>query len=160
MMVQAIRPRAEEAPMLYRPMQPGDVEPILALGAAEFGSSSEYSWDWSAKEVAQYLDSSFGVGLVCTRNDDIVAFALAQRHYSQQKPDVAWFRYILVHPGHQRRGIGRRLFEQSLRALRAQGATEVVTDVYETNTESLNFFSREGFDVKERWFILAKPLGD
>lgn len=143
---------------IYRPVESRDVTSIFELGKAHFGSPTQYSWDWSTDKIETFVDPSFGTGIVCTKNNGLVGFALAQNKYSEQKPGVAWFTYIAVDPQYQNKGIGKTLSERLLQELRKKGVTEVITDIYEDNTTSLEFFGKRGFDIKERWFILARKI--
>lgn len=144
--------------LTYRKIQREDIKPIFGLGRKHFGSPQQYSWDWSKAKIESYLDETFGSGVICTSGKKLVGFALAQNKYSEQKPNVAWFTYVMVDPEHQGRGIGKDLTAKVTEALKAKGVTEVITDVYENNAESLKFFEKQGFDIKERWFILARQI--
>lgn len=142
----------------YRELLECDVEGIFWLGKEHFGSPSEYSWNWSTSKIREYLNQDFGTGIVCADKREVLGFVLAQNRYSEQKPDVAWLQYIMTHPNHQSRGIGKTLFEKMITELKRKGAKEILADVYENNTESLHFFENQSFDIKERWFILARKI--
>jgi GNAT superfamily N-acetyltransferase len=59
---------------------------------------------------------------------------------------------IRVRPDAQRRGIGLRLWDRLLEALRAHGAASVKTQVWEAMPEGLTFASRLGFrEVMRAW---------
>lgn len=144
--------------LTYRPINELDINDIFHLGLSHFGSSNQYSWDWSAAKIRHYLDEEFGTGLVCTRGNLLAGFALAQNKYSEQRPDVAWLTYIMINPDFKQRGVGKELFNRISAKLKESGVREIITDVYEDNRKSLEFFDKQGFAIRERWFILAKPI--
>lgn len=144
--------------LTYRNVQRKDVPAMFKLGKTHFGSPKQYSWDWSEKKVKAYTNSSFGSGIVCNDEDRLVGFALAQNKYSEQKPDVAWLTYVIVSPEYKGKGIGKTLTTKLTEILKKKGTRNIVTDIYEDNVESLEFFKRQGYAIKERWFILARKI--
>ncbi len=142
----------------YRNIQHEDVSVIFEMGKEHFGSPAQYSWDWSVRKVEEYTDTSFGSGVVCTDKEKLIGFALAQNRYSEQRPNVAWLTYVVVNPAYKGKGIGKTLTTKLTDLLKSKGVTEIITDIYENNTDSLAFFEKQGFDVKERWFILARKI--
>ncbi len=142
----------------YRPMQKEDIDYIYKLGKENFGSETQYSWDWSISKIKEYITSSFGTAFVCVHEDKIVGFALAQNKYSEQKKGLAWFTYIMVINDFQSKGIAKKLLSMVESSLKEKGVKEIITDIYEDNKNSLNFFEKQGFEIKEKWFILAKKI--
>ena len=139
-------------------MEREDSKSIFELGKEHFGSPAQYSWDWNVQKVEEYANREYGSGIVCLNQKIIVGFCLAQNRYSEQRPDVAWLTYIIINSEFKGRGIGRELSERVTASLKQRGVREVITDVYEDNAESLGFFAKQGFEIKERWFILAKKI--
>jgi len=144
--------------MEYRFIKKSDITPIFLLGKDNFGSETEYSWDWSRKRVEQYLKHSFGFGVVCVRDKTLIGFALIQKNYSSQKPKVAWINYIFVSKKYRQQNIGSDLLKLASSKLKSIGKTELITDAYVENTTSLEFFQRHQFKIKEKWLILSKKL--
>ena len=151
--------KASNHPSLqYRKIRETDLPLILRIGKEKFGSPQQYCWDWNPDKLKLYLDESFGIGMVCTDGKEIVAFILAQRKYSRQRPGAAWIPYILVNPAYQQERVGHTLFEKIKAALKEMGATEIVADIYEENSESRRFFEKEGLSLKERWVTFAGKI--
>lgn len=143
--------------LVYRKVEGKDLKAIFELGKSHFGSPSQFSWDWSIQKLEGYLDSSFGTGIVCL-DKELIGFALAQNKYSDQKPRVAWLTYGMADKKQEGKGIGSELYKMIIAALKEVGATEIIADVYEDNAESLEFFEKKGFVIKEKWFILSRKL--
>ena len=97
--------------MEYRPLKKQDVAEVFYLGKQDFASKLEYSWDWCVAKIKQYLDKSFGFGIVCVEENSVIGFVLIENNYSSQKPDVAWLTYIFVDEKYRSKSIGRHLLE-------------------------------------------------
>ncbi len=144
--------------MEYRLIKAADVKTIFRLGKPIFGLRTEYSWDWSEERIREYFDRSFGFGIVCTDGGKIIGFALTQKDYSSQKPNVAWINYVFVAKKYRLRNIGSELLEKVCSTLKKRGKTDLITDVYVKNRSSLHFFESNKFEVKEKWLILSRKL--
>ena len=144
--------------MKYRLIENNDFSSIFLLGKPDFGLKTEYSWDWSVQKIKQYLKKSFGFGLVCLNKESIIGFALVQKNYSSQKPNVAWINYIFVTKEYRRKNIGSNLLKLVFSKLKEMGKTDLITDVYLKNKFSLDFFQSNKFRIKEKWLILSRKL--
>jgi predicted N-acetyltransferase YhbS len=144
--------------MKYRSLKKEDIKKIYLMGKKDFGSSSQYSWDWSIKELKKYLNKHFGFGIVCLGKNKIIGFILVQKNYSSQKPKVSWLTYIFVKKEFRRNKIGSYLIRLSSFKLRKMGKRNFITDVYLKNKSSLSFFKSECFKKKEYWVIGDKKL--
>ena len=140
--------------MEYRFIKKDDINSVFLLGRPHFGLETEYSWDWSKEKIKQYLNKSFGFGVICVAKNYIVGFALIQKKYSSQKPNVAWINYLFV----VKKYIGSDLLKFAFSKLKDAGKTELIADVYLKNKPSLNFFQSNKFKVKEKWLSLSRKL--
>lgn len=61
---------------------------------------------------------------------------------------VGYVEGVYVAPAHQRRGLGRALIDAAAAWTRAQGATDLVSDVLVGNDASVDFHHRVGFVIK------------
>jgi predicted N-acetyltransferase YhbS len=144
--------------MKYRSLKESDIKKIFLIGKKEFGSRSEYSWDWTIGKLKDYLRSSFGFGIVCTEKNSIIGFALVQKDYSTQKPYTAWLNYLFVDEKYREKNIGSALLDLAIARLRKLGKKDVATDVYADNRQSLYFFNSNKFRIREKWYILSRKL--
>jgi ribosomal protein S18 acetylase RimI-like enzyme len=69
-----------------------------------------------------------------------------------------WVYYLAVKPGIRRRGLGRRMMQESESWLRARGAVKLNLMVRHSNAEALGFYQRLGYQdagvtVLARWLI-------
>jgi aminoglycoside 6'-N-acetyltransferase I len=58
---------------------------------------------------------------------------------------VGYIEGVYIEPKHQRRGLGRGLLDEAARWTRAQGATQLASDVLPDNPASLAFHEHSGF---------------
>lgn len=110
------------------------------------------------RPICRYALFLGGFRFVCLDKNKIIGFALVQKEYSLQKPNVAWMNYIFVGKKYRLRTIGSDLLKMVFLKLKELGKTDLITDVYLKNKISLDFFKSNKFKVKEEWFILSRPL--
>jgi len=68
---------------------------------------------------------------------------------------------LVIHPDHQRRGLGARLMEAALEALGKLGAEDVTLHVAVQNEHAVRFYERLGFRIiMHRMFMRLHPAGD
>jgi len=144
--------------MNYRFIKKSDINSIFLLGKPYFGKKTEYSWDWSKEKIKQYFNKSFGFGIVCIDKNLIIGFALVQKDYSSQKPNVTCINYIFVAKKYRHNSIGSNLLKLVFSKLKEMGKTDLITDVYLKNKSSLDFFHLNKFSIKEKWLILSRKL--
>jgi ribosomal protein S18 acetylase RimI-like enzyme len=56
-----------------------------------------------------------------------------------------WVNYLAVHPGHQRRGLGRLLMDEAERRLRELGCAKVSLQIRTSNEAAVEFYRRIGY---------------
>ena len=66
------------------------------------------------------------------------------------RPPIGYVYFVAVDPERRRRGLARRLIEESLGRFRQQGATRVFAAVPEDNEASLGLFKALGFETVPR----------
>lgn len=75
---------------------------------------------------------------------EVVAYA-GYRHSPWEHHPDKYRGFVNVHPDHERRGIGRRLMDEVLAALRARGAERVTAYAREDRPRAIAFLARQGF---------------
>ena len=65
-------------------------------------------------------------------------------------------RHLAVMPGHRRRGIGRRLVEQCLGRLRAEGIVGCNAFIHRENPEAVEFWIRTGWGDREDLRMISR----
>jgi GNAT superfamily N-acetyltransferase len=131
-------------------LDPGDVGAALAL-------SVEAGWDQTAEDWALMLrlGRAFGV----RAGDRLVASALALPY----PPRFGWVSMVLVHEPYRRRGLGTRVFEAAVAALRDRGLVPMLdaTPAGEPLYASLGFRAVERLTRwRGRGAGTAPPSGD
>jgi len=61
-----------------------------------------------------------------------------------------WLYAVAVLPEHRRAGVGKRVVEHAIQALRERGCGKVNLQIRAGNTEVAKFYAELGFDVEER----------
>ena len=112
--------------ILIRPVTTADVDPlaalqelsILRLGTPIYGAAKVRAW---ARVVHQFKHVLLEEGryFVAERAGERVG--VGGWSPDGLEPELAWIRYLFVHPDHVRRGIGRGLVEIAERAAAAAG---------------------------------------
>ena len=102
--------------LAIRPVTAADVDPIAALqeasilrhGVAAYGLAKARAWARVGHEFKHVLleDGQFFVAEQAGLRVGVGGWSP-----DSLEADVAWIRYLFVHPDHVRRGIGRRLVE-------------------------------------------------
>jgi ribosomal protein S18 acetylase RimI-like enzyme len=70
----------------------------------------------------------------------------------------AWIYHLAVHPDHQRKGIGGKLYDLAEAALKKRGATKIIVGVLKQNT-CVPFYHDRGFELMDDAYLYAKDLG-
>ena len=141
--------------MKYRSLKESDIKKIFLIGKKEFGSRSEYSWDWTIGKLKDYLRSSFGFGIVCTEKNSIIGFALVQKDYSTQKPYTAWLNYLFVDEKYRGKGISRQLFQGVLDFAKKHKVKMLQVIVDERNAHAIEVYKKFGFEDYDKTMALA-----
>jgi putative acetyltransferase len=112
--------------VLIRPVVAADLDAIaqlqersiMAFSAPVYGEAKAKAW---ARLGVQFRHDLLGEGgfWVAERQDGIVG--VGGWSPDGLEPDLAWLRYLFVHPQAARRGIGRRLVEQAEGSAHAAG---------------------------------------
>ena len=113
-------------PVTIRPVTAADVDPlaalqeasILRLGTATYGAAKVRAWARVGHEFKHVLLEQ-GRYFVAERAGERIG--VGGWSPDSLEADLAWIRYLFVHPDHVRRGIGRRLVEVAERAAAAAG---------------------------------------
>lgn len=83
--------------------------------------------------------------------NDVIAFG-GYRHVPWAHHPEKFFVFVNVHPDHQGKGIGRRLMDEILSAVRARGGRRVKAWTREDRSRGLAFLRRYGFIEHSREF--------
>jgi GNAT superfamily N-acetyltransferase len=113
-------------PITVRPVTAADVDPlaalqeasILRLGTATYGAAKVKAWARLGHEFKHVLLEE-GRYFVAERDAERVG--VGGWSPDSLEADVAWIRYLFVHPDHVRCGIGRRLVAVAEQAAAAAG---------------------------------------
>ena len=122
-----------------RPGRRGDERELARLAAAVLPEA------WPAEAFAATLGAESARARVAEAGGAFVGFALAQR-----AADAAEILSVAVAPVAQRKGLGRRLVEQLLADLRADGVARVHLEVRASNAAALGLYRSLGFRQTRR----------
>ncbi len=122
--------------MKYRPATPSDIKQMSEIRIAV---KENPLLDPSLITFAMYEDylDRLGRGWVCEAGDEILGFS-----YAEKSNHSIWA--LFVRPGHEGKGIGKKLIALATEWLFEQGAEKVVLDT-EANTRADAFYQSQGW---------------
>src|SRR5205085_7566709 len=142
-----------------RRAEPGDLPAIGRLGALlvrmhhdfdaeRFIAATSRTEQGYASFLATQLDKSNIIVLVAERDREVIGYSYA----GMEGKDFMWLRDpagvlydIVVDPAHCGHGVGRKLLDATLDALKAKGAPRVLLSTAEKNPSAQRLFERAGF---------------
>jgi L-amino acid N-acyltransferase YncA len=140
---------------LVRPAAPEDAESLAVLSQGLYRPENAATWRKAAQEQA---GSGFLIVAIELEAGQVSGYGYA-RPDLPGRPDAATFRlHIGVQQDARRKGIGARLYEALLPALRAGGATTLRARAPGTDVDSLGFLAQRGFFEYQRMCHLAQDL--
>jgi ribosomal protein S18 acetylase RimI-like enzyme len=94
------------------------------------------------------LDEQNVIILVAERDGEVVGYTYAGvegTDYMALRGPAGVLYDIVVDPAHRKHGVGRKLLDATLEALKARGAPRVVLSTAERNASAQRLFDRAGF---------------
>jgi GNAT superfamily N-acetyltransferase len=147
------------SPLRLRRVRAGDLDAvaamqeisIMALGAPVYGEAKARAW---ARLGYQFRHDLLGEGGFWVAEQDQCLLGVGGWSPDSLEPDLAWIRYLFVHPQAVRRGIGRRLVE---RAATAACAAERPRLRVWASLNAVGFYRALGFlpERRARWPVQA-----
>ncbi len=122
---------------VIRELGEGDLEAAYRLDQACF--EPEIAYDRAEMRWLMRRPGAFG--LAVDEKGSLMAFAIAER-----RGKVGHLVTIDIAPGARRRGLGRRLFDETSRRLRGEGAEEIRLEVDVRNAGAIRFYESLGFE--------------
>jgi ribosomal protein S18 acetylase RimI-like enzyme len=129
---------------------------VLDLGYRVFDVTTKPYTSWSLTTVAEHLDTRDSSCWVALDGETVVGFVLGSMEF-ELREDWAYLEWIAVDPGHQGKGIARRLVDTCCQKLFEAGASRVVTDVEGSNTASATLMARSGFNAAVTVTLFVRP---
>ena len=93
--------------------------------------------------------------LVATDDEDVIGVVMGAWDGRR-----GWINHLAVRPGKQRKGIGKLLIGELEKRLKRKGAKKVNAQIYQWNTESIEFFKAVGYEVHADLIMIGKILAD
>jgi N-acetylglutamate synthase len=109
----------------------------------------------SRENIAVYLERNPETSFLARVERTLVGAALCGH---DGRRGFIW--HLAVHPQFRRRGIGRRLVDQCLYALRKVGIEKCVVVVFNNNSDGIAFWEQAGWQVRKDVSMIAKELGE
>ena len=133
--------------MLIRRFEPHDRDQVIALWKKAFPDDPPHN------EPAAVLDAKLAVDdliMVARDGDESVEERCVGACMGGYDGHRGWLYAVAVSPDHRRRGIGRGLVQETIRALRATGCIKVNLQIRADNQEVADFYRSLGFSVEAR----------
>lgn len=141
--------------MKIRPMEIADYDDLYALWVA--CKNGLNNLDDSREGIEKYLLRNPKTSYVAVENGKIVG-AILCGHDGRR----GFIQHMSVAPAYRRRGIGRKLVDRSLSALKAEGIHKVALVAFKHNALGNAFWERMGFTLREdlnyRNFALSEMI--
>lgn len=104
--------------------------------------SEIWGWDerWQENDFSTHFDPK-GITLV-HKEHELVGYS-----HVENRGDQLFIRMIVVHPHHQRKGIGSKLLESAIASGKEQSKS-IGLEVFKINGEAKKFYERYGFNVE------------
>jgi ribosomal protein S18 acetylase RimI-like enzyme len=142
-----------------RPAAPADLKAIGRLGALlvrthhdfdpeRFLAATPQTEHGYASFLGTQLEEPDIVVLVAEHDGEVVGYTYAGvegTDYMALRGPAGVLYDIVVNPAHRGQGVGRRLLDATLAALKAKGAPRVVLSTAERNEPAQRLFARAGF---------------
>jgi GNAT superfamily N-acetyltransferase len=106
--------------------------------------------------LAEFVDAGFGnnpvwKAFVADVNDQIVGFSLFYVRYSTWKGRTLYLEDFLVTVDMRGKGIGKLLFERTIREAKEKGYFSMVWQVLDWNEPALNFYDKYNAGIEAGW---------
>jgi ribosomal protein S18 acetylase RimI-like enzyme len=133
---------------MIRPYREADFGAVVELWQA---CDLTRPWNPPARDIAFCRASGHGELFVAEAEGRVVGTIMAGHDGHR-----GWLYYVAVDPARRRGGLGRRLVDHALAALRAQGVPKVELMIRETNVQARGFYEKLGWSpepvvVMSRW---------
>lgn len=137
-------------PWLIRPARTADAARIAPLERRCFSDP------WSVAAFEDVFAFPLGVGVVAERDREIGGYLVARAVVGEGE-----IMNLAVAPEYRREGLGRRLLEAGLDALRGRGVHQVHLEVRQGNEAAQLLYRRQGFEpVGRRAGYYRNPVED
>ena len=99
---------------------------------------------FTRQQIAYLLTDCNAIALAATTNDEIAGFVIAHIDMGRNNM-IGHILTIDVTPRHRRKGIAKKLLNQTETLLKESGATEIRLEVREDNTPAINLYQKRGY---------------
>lgn len=142
--------RAEQAGIIIRQLQPGDLHRLVKMDEAITGRARKEWFERRLKLAMEETDIRISLG--AEKDGLLVGALMGAVHFGEfgVLEPVAVLDTVLVDPGFARAGIGTEMFGQFLQALRALRIARVRTEVDWNDHDLVAFFGKSGFKPAAR----------
>ena len=132
-----------EANIRIRPMEPEDIDPVLAIDRKITGVRRAITY---TDLITGDLGGVLGVSFVAEVSGQVAGFILA-RHALVEEPvvEIGLIQILGVDPDYQRQGIATKLVSALLERCHSKGLKTVRTMVNERDSQLQGFFQHLGF---------------
>ncbi len=130
-------------------VQPGDLDAVVALDAANSGSAKPDYWQDLLERFTQEdprIKRYFLVGK--SADDELLGFIVGEiRAWEFGSPPCGWVIALNVTADHREQGIGTILFDALCAEMKKDGVTTIRTMVLSNDKINLSFFRGEGLSA-------------
>jgi ribosomal protein S18 acetylase RimI-like enzyme len=133
---------------------------FLSMHELAEAQTAAYGSGWTSSapklaELCRVLSIDLAASIVVNDGRIPVGIALVGT-----RADRGWLHDIAVAPNYRRMGLGRRMMEAVLQAMREAGMREVELDVAGMRRDAIGLYSKLGFEARRSYLNLAAPAVD
>ena len=107
----------------------------------------------SRENIRSYLERNLGLSFIARNNNQLVGAVLAG-HDGRR----GYIHHLAVHPDWRRQGLGRRLVDQCLQALKKAGILKCHLFIFNTNRAGIFFWKAAGWEFRKDINVMSKIL--
>ncbi|MFG1890535.1 GNAT family N-acetyltransferase [Micromonospora sp. NPDC049051] len=146
-MVELVPMTADEFARLREPLVRSYAEAMTADGGLPPPVALERATTQLRELLPDGVDSAGSLLRTARVGDVEVGWIWVSLPGSPAGPHTAWLNNVEVHPGHRRRGYGRRMIQLIEAELAALGAPELGLNVFGSNTGAIHLYRSLGYRV-------------
>ena len=95
---------------------------------------------WNLKQWEKELRKKYVYAFACFRNYEIIGVCVFQKIFCN-----AELTYLSIHPTFKRRGLGKKLLEETFKQCKSFAIEKIHLEVSDKNLDALNFYHAFGF---------------
>jgi len=107
---------------------------------------------WNSENIAKVFTSESVISFIALKKKKLIGFILGRAIEN----DSSYIHWIMVSEKFRKTGIGKELLRLFIEASKERGAEKFLTSPLKNSHKIIEFFSNNGFSVKESYSVLKR----